>query len=946
MARTIESPGIEIREIDLSNISTLPIGTNVLLQGFAAQGPTDELINVTSKTELEQIFGEPTTPAERYFIQSAKEVLNSPGRLLVNRLPYGEGTGEGTSPTRSALLFPYVPVFQTTVAPSTSVLTNTDNLTVVSSTSAFTLTKSYSGDLNVVIVESLSSQGNNVRSVTGQFLAAALDPSSVVLFDSFGNTISQFVTAVTNYSTYSQFDLSSEFDVQTLNLTIQYYISSSEFSEPSANGNVFTVNELIDSNIKSMSATYVYPSIFDGQTGVSYTTGNINLVPGASAVQYLKGFVLGAPVLLPNLSASQVESLLDGSIFNDFNYNSAATKGLAQTNLADASTDNATLFNTYAKKAGLIIVNSNFTNIEANYAGYYIGVNDNYNIRDEEYDKFKYLYTRDGSGSYKTLNSLPTTVTLKTPLSGSITENAGSVSEVVEIGPAFSSSFAGASGTQFQHSLEFSLWKVYESEFETQGNNKVLRTYYNVAPFVGSFVKNFKETLNNPYGGTSQQSMFLEDVYPTVGAKPWLDIRINPVIKNNMTQDKFIRTVKSTADLFNDSVIAGSLTQESIGDVAVEVNEVLSLNNTKSIDGLFALGPYAPTQASNSKKIGNVAKKLERGLALAENIDLIPLELVLDGGLSTIFAAMKDPNLIDRGVFDDAINFVNAGGEQGQQDWLVIFNLLNNFCQQTRQDCMCIVDPLRHIFVQNENTKVIEQKTKNFSQHIFTPLRNLVNPCNSSYAAIYANWVRTYDTGSGSFFWAPFSGFQAAIIARMDALLQPWFAPAGLNNGIIRNITDIAIKPTQRERDLLYRVGLNPITSFPRDGFVVYGQKTLQAKPSAFDRINVRRLFLFLEKATRQIAKYFVFEPNTVFTRTRFVNVLTPIFELAKNNQGVYDYLIVCDERNNTPDVIDRNELVVDIYIKPVRTAEFILINFIATRTGANFEEIISGTGA
>jgi phage tail sheath protein FI len=122
---------------------------------------------------------------------------------------------------------------------------------------------------------------------------------------------------------------------------------------------------------------------------------------------------------------------------------------------------------------------------------------------------------------------------------------------------------------------------------------------------------------------------------------------------------------------------------------------------------------------------------------------------------------------------------------------------------------------------------------------------------------------------------------------------------------------------------------------------VSWGQKTLQKKPSAFDRINVRRLFLTLEKSTRDLMKYFVFQPNTVFTRTRAVNILTPVFDIAKNNEGVYDYLIVCDERNNTPDVIDNNEMQVDIYLKPVRTAEFILVNFYATRTSQNFSELI-----
>ena len=180
-------------------------------------------------------------------------------------------------------------------------------------------------------------------------------------------------------------------------------------------------------------------------------------------------------------------------------------------------------------------------------------------------------------------------------------------------------------------------------------------------------------------------------------------------------------------------------------------------------------------------------------------------------------------------------------------------------------------------------------------------------------------------------------------MASTDASVGPWGAPAGFNRGIINDAVDIAISPNQRQRDDLYNVNLNPIATFQDRGNVFFGQKTLLKKPSAFDRINVRRTFLYLEKITKRTMQYFLFENNTLFTRSRVQNTLTPFFERVKADDGLYDYLIVCDERNNTPEVIDQNELVVDIYLKPVKTAEFILVNFYATRTDTNFEELIGG---
>ena len=140
--------------------------------------------------------------------------------------------------------------------------------------------------------------------------------------------------------------------------------------------------------------------------------------------------------------------------------------------------------------------------------------------------------------------------------------------------------------------------------------------------------------------------------------------------------------------------------------------------------------------------------------------------------------------------------------------------------------------------------------------------------------------------------------------------------------------------------DSLYQININPIATFADQGIVVFGQKTLLRKPSAFDRVNVRRTFLYLEKVTKSVMNFFVFENNTIFTRSRILNTLIPYYERVKAADGLYDFLIVCDERNNTPEVIDNNELIVDIYLKPVRTAEFIRVNFYATRTDANFEEL------
>ena len=303
------------------------------------------------------------------------------------------------------------------------------------------------------------------------------------------------------------------------------------------------------------------------------------------------------------------------------------------------------------------------------------------------------------------------------------------------------------------------------------------------------------------------------------------------------------------------------------------------------------------------------------------------------------------PCHFDDSVVYGAINALSASDLQTLpevvQNYLAVANEFINFAGNKRKDHIFIADAITNIFVQGQNVKTLDDPTKAFSTNLYWPLRNQFSSIDSSFVCTFANCGRTVDVVTNQQIWVPFSGFAAANFANTDSTFQPWYAPAGFTRGVVTGLNDLAFYPKQKQRDQLYKIGINPVAFFPAEGFVIFGQKTLQQKPSVFDRINVRRLFLSLENRTRDTVKFFVFEPNTLFTRTNVINTITPIFDNAKNTQGIYDYLIICDERNNTPSIIDQNELVVDIYLKPVRTAEFILVNFYATRTSANFNELV-----
>jgi phage tail sheath protein FI len=197
-----------------------------------------------------------------------------------------------------------------------------------------------------------------------------------------------------------------------------------------------------------------------------------------------------------------------------------------------------------------------------------------------------------------------------------------------------------------------------------------------------------------------------------------------------------------------------------------------------------------------------------------------------------------------------------------------------------------------------------------------------------------------YDKYNDVFRFVPLNGDTAGLCAFTDNVADPWFSPAGYNRGGVRSAVKLSYNPNQTERDQLYRGRVNPVVNFPGQGVVLFGDKTALTKPSAFDRINVRRLFLVLEKAISTAAKFQLFEFNDEFTRAQFRNLVEPFLRDVQGRRGIQDFSVVADSTNNTGEVIDRNEFIGDIFVKPNRAINFITLNFVATRTGVAFSEV------
>lgn len=248
---------------------------------------------------------------------------------------------------------------------------------------------------------------------------------------------------------------------------------------------------------------------------------------------------------------------------------------------------------------------------------------------------------------------------------------------------------------------------------------------------------------------------------------------------------------------------------------------------------------------------------------------------------------------------------------------------------ETRKDCVAFISPEKADCVDNAGNEATD----------VTAYRDTLT--SSSYAVIDSGYKYQYDKYNDVYRWIPLNGDIAGLCVRTDTERDPWFSPGGMNRGVIKNVIKLAWNPTKTERDTLYQKGVNPVVSFPGEGTVLFGDKTMLSKPSAFDRINVRRLFITLEKAIARAARFSLFEFNDQFTRAQFVSLVEPYLRDVQGRRGITDYRVVCDDTNNTGEVIDRNEFVGDIYIKPARSINFIQLNFVAVRTGVSFNEVV-----
>ena len=383
------------------------------------------------------------------------------------------------------------------------------------------------------------------------------------------------------------------------------------------------------------------------------------------------------------------------------------------------------------------------------------------------------------------------------------------------------------------------------------------------------------------------------------------------------------------ADLFDNAPSADSIhvvVKDEDGEITgvagsiLEIHENLSSSpSAVNTDGSSNYARVALEQSSNWIKISDADigsagfTTVDSSSSMTGGNDGSDEKTATIGEVSLGYDLYKDPSDVD-------ISFVLQGKSI---DSHVLANYIIDNVAESRRDCVAFVSP--------DLTDTTVSDIVTFSQSV----------TKSTYAVVDSGYKYQYDKYNDVYVYVPLNGDIAGLCARTDDLRDPWFSPAGYQRGNVKNVVKLLVNPNKAERDLLYKNGVNPVITQPGQGTVLFGDKTNSGTTSAFDRINVRRLFIVLEKTIGRAAKSTLFEFNDDFTRAQFVNLVEPFLRDVQGRRGIYDFKVVCDESNNTDNVINNNQFVGDIYVKPARSINFIQLNFVAVRSGVEFNEIV-----
>lgn len=981
--RTIQAPGIQVNEIDRSQYNvaadkSLPNSPTCFIAGFADKGDDYTIYSIPSKEAFEEKYGYPQTEAERYFYNGSLEILNKGAKLITAKLPYCNNAKDKYS---------YVDysVFPTEL----SIITNQQILgkwnTINDIRDVLTLILQHD------TIEEILGKGITTNDI--QTLPQMRD---VVLRIIESPKFEQLYMELQNADTIKKEEaIKNTFNEQILTkltcnnvdtlkahgITIQIKNNNNEF-EDIDNNFLTTTNTQFNELIKDLSANNVEKYTFP------YTFPEIkNIIDNISKGEYTN-------------SSGEPQDIIELKVLYTAIINSNLTLQAAKEDIGENY--NIEYSNEYAGyifiEADIEYINTFIpiqlvTDLRSSIQKIVNALNDQHpyidlKLNDSNIETYCHIIPDIDIKTGMARSGLITTEQLDDYLTNNYTEIKNKI-RIVDITRqqynqanfnSVKSTITGEDGKDYAIYTNDCLGIVpvivtatnalYFQNMIQEAQNK---DYNCIAGFNSTMSKNPKidvqltknnvldntyiEFKNSPGDPPTKETLskMVADCFPQIEyanhlhydqehfkkigivvLSSFIDTANNNKLNFSIlesfvgTLDRDSKSYVNNSSLFIDNVVNNNSNYIRCfscanSDAIKKANIIAIKNQTATSLGLYKLDCEKNIQTQES-----ILTPIKRILDHMRDPRSYQIDLIVDSGLTNIGQYLQ-------GIKSEYSSLLTIA--ERPKYWWSIATIFDNFCKFTRRDCMYLLDCPRPFCLEG-NEKIVRRTkpTNNITYNIIPKLKHLTG-INSSYTAGYCNWFKCKDLYTNNAFWCPPSIKAAGVYCYTDIYYHTWNAPAGISRGKINDAIDVAFSPTNEEAGRLYTQCWNYAINYPTDGIILEGQKTFQRKATALDRVNVRRLMLHLEKETVNIAKYFLYEGHTAYLRSRFVNLLQPIFEKALNGYGISDYIIKCDEENNPPIAIERNELHCSIAVKPVKAVEFIVLNFIVTNQTANVSE-------
>lgn len=923
MNRIIQSPGIELREIDRSGYDDATdysiVGTNTFVLGFTDQGDDYDVKWINSLNTLKKVYGDPTNEAETYFYNACWEVLNRGGLLTTAKIPYYNNSfGKYT--------------YQTFEVENDLCILN----------SPYEIARSISSEMTDP-PSSLSTNHSHSEDLI-YFLQYVKDPSVIDQLSgvqwSFEKDLITYVRNQCNFTFEDQVILNDK---------------DTGFTGSKAIMNLFKIIEgktklsSIENSIKQVFTSYfdIIEKFTKTLTSKKFKEYYKNLVE----IGY--GLTQDEPEILP-------EQL---SVFDQNNYSSLK--------LADDSLTSYIKINNLGRdKSGLMDLDD--------YDRLLVGnKKPNKNqiiIVDKTRQKYDQLVESElGQKQYRGIMPVIVSPANAIYFQGLIDQNENQISDYNIINKV------GNIRNCNNNSVDYYSFNGDE-QLLGDGSHDETNTFPGIVKNIGSESEttiyddsitkdavNLFQTLK--YASHRLERKFLKQIGVVV-FKVFKDysndgkIGFLPVESFIGSLDRTAKDVLSNKDMFIDRIINDNskyinfFSNVNVGNHddkhqnSIDRASLYLVNNQNA----YSLGFYSE-DTKKTIKVKTVIDSMNKIFDRLTDVNTLGIDLVMDAGMSNIaqyIASTKlknedgtfieDPLMrigeFDLSTSDDSYLF-RLNNQEDMKVWRIIVQKFDDFCKLTRKDCMFVCDSPRTVCLDGNSKFVRSTKPENtFMNTILPKLRLVSGVLNSSYSAGYCNWFYGIDNYTGNYYWIPPSIKAVSQYLYTDTYANYWNAPAGMSRGKVQGVVDVAFNPNQFESDQIYLNFWNYAISYPLDGIVLGGQHTYQQSHTALDRVNVRRLMLGLERVTRNYAKYYNYEQNTSWLRQRFVDTLSYYFDSVKTNDGISEYYIICDDRNNTNQTIENHELHVTIGIRPIKCIEFIILNFICTNQSVNVQEV------